>query len=792
MTHRQRMVLACAAASLAAASLIALAARAAPAAIPKPADMAVDIIVSGRTTTARNVEVVGSGDEVPDTFAATTVRNTPGFAWWVSRHYALKTDLPEDRARFYLMLLEMAYPHYVELFGREIPGIDRKRMAVCYGSSAEQLRAALRSDGISWAVSAGGITFEGLSASYMYPSGSLQYHQRYILLHECTHLYQMCLNGTCCTAPEWFGEGLADALASHVCDLAARRLTVHVMDKPTTHDYFDEAVEALARRPTTAQEIHDRGGQTRGLSFLLAQFFLADPDRAQKIRLYRDEMFRLGRQNNKAESERLIQELFGPWDKANDEFRAWTSSLHNTFHYAQWGWEQDADTLWSYGFARHGRLSETDVYLPPGERPAYHPLRMDYPLQPMSPLAGPVARGTAEPSVGAQVDFSRNPGRGRAGIGLGLVALPDSAPIPAGLLFTDEAGKKPGIKVTAYRLEKILGDGQRPDDVKNGPRLGQTTDPGLALELPGSITRGLKNNFAVEWEGWLRAEKEAFYNFSLTSDDGSWLWIDGNLIVDNGGTHNALTVSDTARLAPGMHRIHARYFQAEGEHAFEAGMMVGARPGCLKILIDAETNLVIDGTDLGMEKKATPIPQNLRDAMAADGHRVGLTARVLKDALEVALRARDPKAAAPAEFKASAALGAAERARLLAGPMAILARDGYHGVTPYFDDCRRPEPDLNVPAPPNRWRNPGDRQLAALYRAAWRLKDKTPPPLATLKARMLAAVDKGPEAQRAGLAAFEKLLAGVLRAIETCDAPADAKSLAARDLQPFTLPADKP
>jgi hypothetical protein len=105
-------------------------------------------------------------------------------------------------------------------------------------------------------------------------------------------------------------------------------------------------------------------------------------------------------------------------------------------------------------------------------------------------------------------------------------------------------------------------------------------------------------------------------------------------------------------------------------------------------------------------------------------------------------------------------------------------------VTPYFDDRRRPEPDLSVPAPPNRWRNPGDRQLAALYRAAWVLGAKTPPSLTTLKEAMLQAVDKGPEAQKAALAQFQKEIATVLADVEKSGATADAATRAAAELRP--------
>ena len=783
MTHRQRMALIIVATCLVAATLIALSPRPAPAAIPRPADMAVEVVVSGRTTTARNVAVVRAGDEIPETFASRRIGNTPGFSWWVSRHYALKTDYPEAKAWFYLTLLEMAYPHYVELFGREMPGIGEKRMAACYASSTGNLATALKSDGINWAIQAGGITFEGFKCAYMYPSGTLDYHQRYILLHECAHLYQQCLTGSGYTAPEWYGEGVADSLASHVWEKAALRLTVHVFDKPTTHDYFDEGMIALGRKPMTAREIHDQPGAARGVSFLLACFFLNDPDRSQKLRLYRDEMFRLNRQSHRPSSDRFMQDLFGPWDKTDAAFRAWLAGIHQTFHYAEWGWEQDADTLWSYGFAKGGRLSETDVYLPPGEKPAYLPWRMDYPLRPTSPLAGPVERGTAEPSVGCLIDFSRCPNRGRAGIGLGLVGTADLQPIPGGVLFVDEARQKPGIKVTAFRLDKLASEGARPEDVRKGARLGESADPTIGLELPRSITQGLKNNFVVEWDGWLRAEKEDAYTFSTTSDDGSWLWVDGDLVVDNGGTHNAQEMTGTVKLSAGMHRLRVRYFQAEGARAFDAAMRFGGRPGCLKLLIDEGATLVMDGADLGMEKRAVPIPQDVRSAMAAGGQRIGLTARIAKAAVEVTLRAADPKRSAPVEFKASMPLAEAERARLLSHPLTILARDGWHGVTPYFDDRRRPEPDLNLPAPPNRWRNPGDHPLEALYRAAWRLKDKAPPSLLALKAQLLAAVDKGPDAQKAALAAFEQSLAGVIGDVEQCAAPAEAKSSAVADLR---------
>jgi len=657
------------------AAAVFAAAGGARAEVPPPERMAADVIVSGRTSTVRKVDTAAVGNEIPKTFSGDRVKNTPGFAWWVSRHWALKTDLPDEKARFYLVLLEQAYPHYVELFGREAPGIGEKRLTVCYASSTKRLREAMAGDGAVWDFRGGGITLDDWKCAYQYPSGSLEYHQRYILLHECTHLVQTCLLGSSYTVPAWYTEGVADGLANHVYEMKPPRLTVWVLDKATTRNYLDSGLAGLRQSATSAERIHDTGGSDRGLAFLLAHYLSDDPDRAQKLRIWRDEMFRQnlsqrsgdppqsgGRDRCLAESSRLVRDLYGPWRKVNEDFQAWTGSLRNTFHYAEWGWEQDGDTLWSYGFADNGRLSQTDVNLRPGEKPEPSPLRMDWPPGEASPLVGPVERGTAEPSVGCIIDFSRNPGKGRAGLGLGVISDDEGARRPADPK-PDDPNVKSGVKVFTVR--------------------------------PGKASGG----------------------------------------------------------------------------------------GYLAVLVQEEKDLVMDGPALGLERKTIAIPQAVRDAMAAGGHRVGLTVRVAAAAMEITLRARDPKAGAAAEFRASLALTPEQRERVLAQPLAVLSRDGRHGVTPYFDDRRQPEPDLSEPAPPNRWRNPGDRQLAALYKAAWRLRDKAPASLLALRDTMLAAVEKGPDAQKAALAEYQKQVGRVLEDIERSGAPAEDAAKAAAELR---------
>lgn len=388
--------------------------------VPAPSETRAEILTSGRSSTPRSVDVIPVGQSIPPTYSGDLLRNAPGFSWYVSRHYALQTDYDAARAEHLLVLLELAYPHYVELFGSELPGIESRRMAVIYASSIDSLRTVLLADGIEWNFGGGGITYERFNAAFNYPSGSLQYHQRYIMLHEAAHLYQICLKGTTMTTPWWYYEGVADTVAHHVWDEANRRLTMSVVDKPTVNNWYDQGLEQYRASPFTASDIlaGRRGG--RDLGFLLVTYLSADPDRLRRFRLWRDELFRLNLYGaHQAESDRLIDELFGR-ERLDADFKQWLDGRTSTFHYVDWGWEQDADTLISYGWPQTGEYSQTDIRTPPGEPANPGPLVMDYPRRPRSPLVEPSQRGADEPVIGCLVGFSRTPNAGVAGMGLGV------------------------------------------------------------------------------------------------------------------------------------------------------------------------------------------------------------------------------------------------------------------------------------------------------------------------------------------------------------------------------------
>ena len=74
----------------------------------------------------------------------------------------------------------------------------------------------------------------------------------------------------------------------------------------------------------------------------------------------------------------------------------------------------------------------------------------------------------------------------------------------------------------------------------------------------------LQNRYTVEWTGYIDILETETYTFFLESDDGSWLFIDDKLVVDNGGIHGLLEKEGKIYLRKGVHRTTVRYLQAGG------------------------------------------------------------------------------------------------------------------------------------------------------------------------------------------------------------------------------------
>jgi hypothetical protein len=67
--------------------------------------------------------------------------------------------------------------------------------------------------------------------------------------------------------------------------------------------------------------------------------------------------------------------------------------------------------------------------------------------------------------------------------------------------------------------------------------------------------------FGIEYTGFFKANKEGEYLFRLLSDDGSKLFIDDSLIINNDGLHGAYSKTGKIMLNDSRHSIKIQYFQ---------------------------------------------------------------------------------------------------------------------------------------------------------------------------------------------------------------------------------------
>jgi len=70
--------------------------------------------------------------------------------------------------------------------------------------------------------------------------------------------------------------------------------------------------------------------------------------------------------------------------------------------------------------------------------------------------------------------------------------------------------------------------------------------------------------FSANYTTWLFVEKPGTYGFQTSSDDGSWLYVDDALVVNNGGLHSTRTISATKYLTAGLHSIWVPWYENGG------------------------------------------------------------------------------------------------------------------------------------------------------------------------------------------------------------------------------------
>jgi hypothetical protein len=103
-------------------------------------------------------------------------------------------------------------------------------------------------------------------------------------------------------------------------------------------------------------------------------------------------------------------------------------------------------------------------------------------------------------------------------------------------------------------------------DVRHTPALALVTPEVSRRQIERDWAGAVPEAFSARWFGYLTVVRRGVYTFATRSDDGSMLWIDGTLVVDNGGVHGVATRTGQIELTPGPHFVLVEHFQAGGDH----------------------------------------------------------------------------------------------------------------------------------------------------------------------------------------------------------------------------------
>lgn len=87
-----------------------------------------------------------------------------------------------------------------------------------------------------------------------------------------------------------------------------------------------------------------------------------------------------------------------------------------------------------------------------------------------------------------------------------------------------------------------------------------------------------EDHFAVIFSSNLIIEKDGYYTFKLSSDDGSKLIIDGKCVINNDGSHSLNPKSGMVQLEKGKHIIKVEYFEDTDGQGLELEFTTGDLP----------------------------------------------------------------------------------------------------------------------------------------------------------------------------------------------------------------------
>lgn len=117
---------------------------------------------------------------------------------------------------------------------------------------------------------------------------------------------------------------------------------------------------------------------------------------------------------------------------------------------------------------------------------------------------------------------------------------------------------KPGIKVVYF--DSTPSDAS----IKSFAEMSSKSQ-GIANQIGlGVPLKTKKDDYALQFSGVLNVPADGDWKLRLTSDDGSRLYLDGKLLIDNDGNHGMVEKTGEVQLSAGPHAFLVNYFNSQG------------------------------------------------------------------------------------------------------------------------------------------------------------------------------------------------------------------------------------
>ena len=139
---------------------------------------------------------------------------------------------------------------------------------------------------------------------------------------------------------------------------------------------------------------------------------------------------------------------------------------------------------------------------------------------------------------------------------------------------TAESGfQQPGILSEFFDNNGVsFSTGSMPlliDRVPDHVRLESNLQYGSSSQAYPGLDNRFKNDWGARFSGLITVPETGNWTFYLTTDDGSELWLDGQSLIQNYGSHGMREISNYKVMDAGLHDFRIEFFQGGGPHGLQ-------------------------------------------------------------------------------------------------------------------------------------------------------------------------------------------------------------------------------